>query len=126
MSELLLVCPAIIFLAGFIAPTLRGLLGDRAGYVLSLAPFAAFGLILSQGGLINDGEVLHYSFEWFSSLGASLDFRLDGLAFLMAILITGIGGFIVIYAQGYMHGHPNLGRFFLYLLSFMAAMLESR
>jgi len=123
MSELLLVCPAIIFLAGFIAPCLRGLLGDRAGYVLSLAPFAAFGLILSQGGLINDGEVLHYSFEWFSSLGASLDFRLDGLAFLMAILITGIGGFIVIYAQGYMHGHPNLGRFFLYLLSFMAAML---
>ena len=49
--------------------------------------------------------------------------RLDGLSFLMAVLITGIGGFIILYAQGYMHGHPQLGRFFLYLLSFMGAML---
>lgn len=123
MPELLIVCPAIIFLAGIIAPCLRDLLGDRAGYVLSLAPFAALALILSQAGVVSSGEVVYYSFEWFSSLGASLDFRLDGLAFLMAILITGIGGFIVIYTQGYMHGHSHLGRFYLYLLSFMAAML---
>ena len=41
----------------------------------------------------------------------------------MATLVTSIGGFIVIYAGGYMHGHPLLGRFFLYLLSFMGAML---
>jgi multicomponent Na+:H+ antiporter subunit A len=72
---------------------------------------------------VESGEGLSFSVEWFSALGTSLDFRLDGLAFLMAVLVTGIGGFIVLYTQGYMHGHPLLGRFYLYLLCFMAAML---
>ncbi|PXA04749.1 hypothetical protein DDZ13_06155 [Coraliomargarita sinensis] len=123
MPEFLIACPAIIFIAAFAAPCLRCLLGDRVGYVLSVAPFAALGLILSQAGPVESGAGVAYSLDWFSALGASLDFRLDGLAFLMSILITGIGGFIVLYAQGYMHGHPQLGRFYLYLLAFMGAML---
>jgi len=123
MPELLILCPAIIFLAGFVAPTLRRALGDRAGYLLCLAPFAACGLLLSQAGLINEGAGIEYSLVWFEALGASIDFRLDGLSFMMAVLVTGIGGFIILYTQGYMHGHAYLGRFFLYLLLFMGAML---
>ncbi len=113
----------MILFAGLLAPLLRRLLGDRLGYVLCLVPFVALGLLLSQAAYVESGEGLYYSFEWFSALDVSLDFQLDGLAFLMAILITGIGGFIVLYAQGYMHGHPLLGRFYLYLMAFMSAML---
>jgi multicomponent Na+:H+ antiporter subunit A len=42
---------------------------------------------------------------------------------VFALLISGIGTFITIYAGGYLHGHPQLGRFYIYLLSFMGAML---
>lgn len=123
MPELLIVCPAIIFLAGFFAPLLKQLMGERVGYVLCLAPFSALALLLSQAGLVESGAGLSYSLEWFGALNASIDFRLNGLSFLMATLVTGIGGFIVIYTQGYMHGHPQLGRFYFYLLAFMGSMV---
>lgn len=123
MPELLIICPALIIVAGFIAPVLQNWLGDRAGYVLCLVPFTAMFLLLSQAGLVNNGTGLEYSLEWFGSLGGSIDMRLDGLSFLMAVLVSGIGGFIVLYTQGYMRGHPQLGRFYLYLLLFMAAMV---
>ncbi|MDP1775127.1 MAG: proton-conducting transporter membrane subunit, partial [Moraxellaceae bacterium] len=57
------------------------------------------------------------------SLGIQLSFWLDGLSLLMALLITGIGTLIFIYAGTYLKGHQDLGRFFVFLLSFMAAML---
>ena len=123
MPALLIICPAIILLAGLLAPPLRKVFGERVGYVLCLGPFTALALLLSQEGYVGSGEGLFYSLEWFAALGVSLDFRLDGLAFMMAVLVSGIGGFITIYAQGYMHGHPQLGRFYLYLMAFMAAMV---
>ncbi|MFM2044642.1 MAG: Na(+)/H(+) antiporter subunit, partial [Pseudomonadota bacterium] len=42
---------------------------------------------------------------------------------LFALLITGIGTFIVIYAGGYLHGHHHQGRFYLFIIAFMGAML---
>lgn len=123
MSQLLAISLAVIFIAAFVAPILVRLMGDRAAWLLSLAPFAALAMLLSHAGEINAGEVITYQVDWFAALGASFALKLDGLAFLMSLLVTGIGGFIIIYAGGYMHGHPLLGRFFLYLLSFMAAML---
>jgi multicomponent Na+:H+ antiporter subunit A len=52
-----------------------------------------------------------------------LAFRLDGLSLLFALLITGIGTLIVLYAGAYLSDHHHLGRFHAYLLGFMAAML---
>lgn len=123
MPSVLLLSLAVIFFTAFAAPLLVRGFGDRAGWMLALAPFSACAMLLAQGGEIAAGEVLVYELDWFASLGSSFSLRLDGLSFLMAGLVTGIGGFIVIYAGGYMHGHPQLGRFFLYLHAFMGAML---
>lgn len=123
MPALLAISIAIVFATAFVAPLVIRSLGDRGGWLLAFGPFLALGCLLSQAGWVHGGEHLSYSLPWFETLGAGLDFRMDGLAFLMATLITGIGGFIVIYATGYMAGDPQLGRFFLYLLAFMAAML---
>ncbi len=123
MPEILFFSLFAIFAAAFIAPVVIRALGDRGGWLLSLAPFAAFVGFLSQSAVVADGGFLDYQLEWFSSLGASLDLRLDGLSLMMALLISGIGGFIVIYASGYLHGHPQLGRFYLYLLAFMGSMV---
>ncbi|MEM8867329.1 MAG: putative monovalent cation/H+ antiporter subunit A [Verrucomicrobiota bacterium] len=114
---------ALIFTTGLVAPTLVRRFGDRVAWFLALAPAGAFLLLASQAAGVAGGEVLAYEVDWFSALGTSFSLRLDGLGLLMSLLVTGIGAFIVIYAGGYMHGHPQLGRFFLYLLSFMGAML---
>ncbi len=47
----------------------------------------------------------------------------DGLSTLFALLISGIGTFIILYAGGYLKGHPQQGRFFSFLLMFMGSML---
>jgi multicomponent Na+:H+ antiporter subunit A len=60
---------------------------------------------------------------WAPSLGLSLAFNLDGLGLLFAILITGIGALIVLYASRYLDGHDQAGRFYASLFAFMGAML---
>jgi len=57
------------------------------------------------------------------SLGLSLSFNLDGLGLLFAILITGIGALIVLYASRYLEGHADASRFYASLFGFMGAML---
>ena len=42
---------------------------------------------------------------------------------VFALLISGIGALVVIYSAGYLAGDRRLGRFYLFLFSFMAAML---
>ena len=60
---------------------------------------------------------------WAPSLGLSLSFNLDGLGLLFAILITGIGAFIVLYASRYLESHAHAGRFYASLFGFMGAMV---
>lgn len=123
MLDPLLFSLVVVFLAAFAAPWVIRFAGDRGAYLLALAPFSALVVLLAQMGLVADGQVLEYRVDWFSRLNCAFALRLDGLALLMALLILGIGGFIVLYAGGYLKGHAQLGRFFVYLLAFMGAML---
>jgi multicomponent K+:H+ antiporter subunit A len=50
-------------------------------------------------------------------------FRLDGLSWLFATLITGIGCLIIVYARYYFAGKDTAGRFFVLIQLFMTAML---
>ncbi len=63
------------------------------------------------------------SLPWIPSLEINFDFYLDGLSWVFALLISGIGLLVVIYASDYLHGHPKIGRFYTYLLLFMVSML---
>jgi multicomponent Na+:H+ antiporter subunit A len=123
MPDYLLTSLILIFGTSFLAPLLCRLSKDKGSWFLSLAPFGAFALLVSQAGKVAEGRAVQYHVEWFSALDCAFSLRLNGLSLLMSLLVTGIGGLIVIYASGYMHGHPKLGRFYLYLLSFMGAML---
>ena len=60
---------------------------------------------------------------WAPSLGLSLTFNLDGLGLLFALLITGIGTLVILYASAYLAGHPQASRFYASLFAFMGAML---
>ena len=109
-------------LLALIAPWLYRLISRKTGWVLALLPAALSGSLISIIPDIMQGTPLHQSYSWISSLNISLSFYIDGLSLLFLLLVSGIGVFILIYAGGYLKGHPLLGRFYSYLLLFMAAM----
>ncbi|MBX2924282.1 MAG: putative monovalent cation/H+ antiporter subunit A [Chitinophagaceae bacterium] len=98
-------------------------LKSKWSLLLPLLPAALFIYYLQYIPAISSGEQIHQSTAWVPSLGMNLDFRLDGLSFLFALLITGIGTAIFFYARSYLKNHIYLDRFFGYLCLFMSAML---
>jgi multicomponent Na+:H+ antiporter subunit A len=112
-----------VFILALIAPGLHRWLAQRTGWVLSVLPAALtvfFALKIPQ---INAGLIVTEYYDWVPTLGAALSFYLDGLSLVFALLICGVGALIVIYSGGYLSGHPLLGRFYTFLLFFMASML---
>ena len=81
-----------------IAPWLWQMFPRQAGRVLALLPLACFLWFVSRISSVADGEVLAWSLNWVSALDVSLSLRLDGLSLVFALLITGIGALIVLYA----------------------------
>jgi multicomponent K+:H+ antiporter subunit A len=49
--------------------------------------------------------------------------RLDGLSLLFSTLILGIGLLVILYARYYLSDSDSVGRFYAYLLLFMASMV---
>jgi multicomponent Na+:H+ antiporter subunit A len=109
------------FLAALVAPRLVSRLGDRAARLLALVPAALFAWAIANLGEAFPGRI--EATPWVPGLSASLSFNLDGLSALFTLLITGIGTLVVLYAGGYLAGHPMLGRFLAILFAFMGAML---
>jgi NADH-quinone oxidoreductase subunit L len=62
--------------------------------------------------------------EWMPAIGASFELQWDPLASLMALVVTGVGTLIHVFAIGYMHGDERFSRFFTYLNLFAASMLS--
>ena len=114
-------------LSGFalasIAPLLHRVGGSRTGAMLALLPLGLLIYFASYAREVQRGDVIIIEHQWISSLDIPLAFRLDGISWLFALLISAVGVVIFIYAGAYLKGQPNQGRFYAYLLSFMAAML---
>ncbi|MDQ0133260.1 multicomponent Na+:H+ antiporter subunit A [Neorhizobium galegae] len=111
------------FVASVLAPFLTRRLGDRAAWVLALAPALAFAHFCTFLPEIAAGEVVTGGYAWAPSFNLSFSWFLDGLSLTFALLITGIGTLIVLYSGGYMKGHEGQGRFMAFILAFMGAML---
>ncbi|WP_311272528.1 MULTISPECIES: putative monovalent cation/H+ antiporter subunit A [unclassified Rhizobium] len=120
MTFLVLFLPFVMALC---APVAVGRLGHRAAWLLALAPALAFLHFLGFLPEIAAGEVVTGGYVWVPSFNLSFSWFIDGLSLTFALLITGIGTLIVLYAGGYMKGHPQQGRFLAFLLLFMGAML---
>ncbi|RFS22713.1 putative monovalent cation/H+ antiporter subunit A [Chitinophaga silvatica] len=116
----------IVVLSGFLFAFLTLLSGKLVRNSLSwfpaLLPLALFIYFMSYIPVVAAGPV-RFHYPWVTSMGVDLDFKLDGLAMLFSLLITGIGTCIFVYASYYLKGNKYLDRFFCYLSIFMAAML---
>ncbi|AVP57963.1 monovalent cation/H+ antiporter subunit A [Pulveribacter suum] len=71
---------------------------------------------------VEDGGVLREDIEWLPALGLQLSIRMDGFAWMFAMLIFGIGTLVVLYARYYMSPNDPVPRFFSFFLAFMGAM----
>ncbi|MFP4320868.1 MAG: putative monovalent cation/H+ antiporter subunit A [Anaerolineales bacterium] len=105
------------------APFIVRLTRPYAAWVMALLPLGLTAYFASRLMTIQDGTVLVASYDWAPSLGVDLLFRLDGLSMLFALIISGVGTAVFLYGGGYLHHHPHLGRFYVYISIFMAAML---
>ncbi|MBN4066684.1 DUF4040 domain-containing protein [Simkania negevensis] len=94
------------------------------GFVSSLfaAGYLAIVIYFSQG--IDPTSTLCISHDWVPQIMVNLSFCADGLSLFFALLITGMGLLVSIYAQGYMdHSESRICKFYSYLSIFMGAML---
>lgn len=119
----MLVALLAITINALCAPLIWRAVPKQAGWLLALVPAACFVWFAAQIPLVASGEVVTASMAWVPALDVSLTLRLDGLALIFALLISGIGALIVLYAGAYLDDHHHLGRFYAYLLIFMMAML---
>jgi multicomponent Na+:H+ antiporter subunit A len=122
-SDLTWVAMLLPFAAALLAPWLTARTGANAAWLLALAPALAFAHFAGFLPEIAAGERVTGGFAWVPSLNLSFSWFIDGLSLTFALLITGIGALIVLYAGGYMKGHPQQGRFIGFILLFMGAML---
>ncbi|TVP87993.1 MAG: NADH-quinone oxidoreductase subunit I, partial [Pseudomonadaceae bacterium] len=119
----MLVALLAITLNALCAPLLWRMVPKHAGWLLALVPAACFVWFATQIPLVASGEVVTATIAWVPAMDVSLALRLDGLALIFALMISGIGALIVLYAGAYLDKHHHLGRFYAYLLIFMMAML---
>ncbi|MBU2068943.1 MAG: monovalent cation/H+ antiporter subunit A [Gammaproteobacteria bacterium] len=89
----------------------------------ALPPAFALMLLMYHSPALLAGETLQFVRQWAPVLGLQLHIRIDGLAFLFALLILGIGLLIILYARYYLSERDSMARFYAYLMLFMTAML---
>src|SRR5690606_1136312 len=106
-------------IAAFLPATARRLTAWFAGGVALSGVLITAYLYLYAG----NGAVLHYRAQWRPQAGLDFVLRMDGLAWVFAMLVQGIGVLVALYAHYYLSPQDPVPRFFSFLLAFMGAML---
>jgi multicomponent Na+:H+ antiporter subunit A len=111
------------FGAAIVAPSLSQLTHKWSGAILALLPLGLTLYFLNLIPLVANGTPVTASIAWVPALDIQLSFYADGLSLLFAVLISGIGAVVILYSSSYLQEHPELGRFYFFILVFMASML---
>ena len=119
LLTLLIVLP---FLGAVTAATLPSVSRNSLALLTGTVMVAMLVVLLGVRDFVADGASVTTSIRWIDSLGLNLRFRLDGLSWLMMVLVAGIGLLVVIYARYYMSGSEAASRFYSSMLAFAGAM----
>lgn len=111
-----------IFLAFFFL-LIPGRLIRHKSLFLALLQLSAFFFFFCKISLIQGGSAITENYSWIPQLGLNLEFTLDGLSLIFALLITGIGFLVFLYAGSYMKYYKGTDKFYFYLTFFSVAML---
>ena len=110
----------VVFGPALAALALALLPRNRLSVWVVAVPAAAFAYLAAQ---ITAPSPVSIIIPWAPSLGVSLALQLDGLGLLFALVVTGIGALVLLYASAYFATWDEFVRFSVYTLLFMSAML---
>src|SRR4051812_14168061 len=117
----------LLLLLPFVASAAAALLPTGARNLEStLAGVVALAMALRLAWMYPDvrhGGVVSERLAWLPSLGVDLVVRIDGFAWMFAMLVTGMGVLVVTYARYYLSHDDPAARFYSLLLGFMGSML---
>ena len=92
-------------------------------WLAAAAPLAGLGILALLTPAVLRGEIIRSQHAWLPQIGLLFSLRMDGLAWMFALLVLAIGALVVMYAHYYLSARDSASRFFAYLLLFMGAML---
>jgi NADH-quinone oxidoreductase subunit L len=118
-------------LAGTLLITLLGTRTSRrtAGWISTLSVFVAFGgavwSFLALWASDSHESRISTAWTWLEAGGfkAGLQVVVDPLSTMMMLIVSGVGGLIVLYSVGYMDGDDEERRYFAYMSLFVFSML---
>ena len=119
-------------LAGFLAIMLAGerITRRQAGIVSTGSVFLGFAgaidaFVRFLGRVPEERHTLSTAWTWLAAgdFEVGLEILIDPLALVMMLVVTGVGGLIVLYSNGYMAGDDEERRYFAYMALFVFSML---
>lgn len=120
LLSLIIVLP---FLGSLCAAALPANARNAEAWLAGFVSVTCVALIVWLYPAVMDGGVVRLTIPWMPQLGLDVYFRMDGYAWLFALLVAFIGALVVLYARYYMSPKDPVPRFFAFLLAFMGAML---
>lgn len=122
-ESILLAIIALPFVGSCLAALFQTNASNAEAYLAGFVTLISLMLVIATYPQVVDGGVVQYKASWAPELGLEFNLRMDGFAWMLAALITGIGLLVVLYARYYMSPADPVARFFSFLLAFMGAML---
>ncbi|MGO1413827.1 MAG: Na+/H+ antiporter subunit A [Microbacterium gubbeenense] len=119
----MLVILAVFGIASVVLVPLARVMGPRVFYAAALVPLAALAHAALLGGAVRDGKIPFETYTWIERLGIDISMRMDTLAWVMTLIVTGVGALVMIYCRNYFRGSKEgVGRFAGVLMAFAGAM----
>jgi multicomponent K+:H+ antiporter subunit A len=114
---------ALPFVASLAAILLPSDSRAPATWLAGATTFTCLALTLSLYPSVSSGSAVQRRIEWIPSLGLDFTLRMDGFAWIFALLVSGIGLLVVIYTRYYISPDDPVRRFYLFFLAFTGSML---
>lgn len=114
---------ALPFLGSLCAALLPTNARNAEAWLSGIVALTCFVLVASLYPQVTDGGVVRMDMAWAPALGLQFTLRMDGYAWLFALIVSGMGALVVLYARYYMSPEDPVPRFFSFFLAFMGAML---
>jgi multicomponent K+:H+ antiporter subunit A len=123
ITTLLFATIGIPFLGGLIAAFLPSNARNAEAWLAGAIALIDVAILAFLYPLVTEGNVVRAEIDWIPSAGLNFVVRLDGFAWMFALLIASVGFLVVLYARYYMSPADPVPRLFSFMLAFMGSML---